>query len=1161
MKRRAFRMALCSLALLGWAGICPAAAPNLARAFRQPPPEFRPWVYWFWINGNISAEGITADLEAMQRAGLGGVILMEVDVGIPAGPVRFMSPEWRRLFCHAVAEAERLGLHLTLNVGPGWTGSGGPWVRPEQSMQHLVASEVEVVGPSRFEARLPRPKPRPPYFGTAGLPPELLRAQTEFYQDVAVLAFPTPAGRERIADVDEKALYVRDPYSSKPGVKTHLPARAEYPALPEGAAIPRRAILDLTARLETDGRLGWTVPPGRWTILRFGRASTGANTRPAPAPGLGLECDKFDRAALEAHFAHFVGALRRETGPRRRRDAGWTGLHLDSWEMGAQNWTAAFREEFRRRRAYDPLPYLPVMTGRVVESLEVSERFLWDLRQTAQELVLENHAALLKALARRHGFGLSVEPYDMNPTADLNLGAVADVPMGEFWARGFDTWFSCFEAASIAHTGGRRLVAAEAFTADDRERWRLHPGNLKALGDWAFCAGVNRLVIHRYAHQPWPERAPGMTMGPYGVHWERTQTWWDLADAYHRYLARCQMLLQQGEAVADILYLTPEGAPQVFSPPPSAVRGHPPDRREYNFDACSPETLRARATVQGGRIVFPGGTSYRLLALPYVETMTPPLLRKLKELVAAGATLVGAPPRKSPSLAGYPRCDGEVQALAREIWGESSTGPRRLGRGRVFWSRPPQEHAAAPPLPADLLRDARWIWLPEGHPAASAPVGTRYFQRTMVLPPGAVESARIVLTADNAFTLWVNGRRAGAGNDFTRWYEFDLTALLQPGTNLLAVAAENGGDRPNPAGLIAALYLSGRAGVSLTVPSDARWRAAARLPRDGPNTPVEDPDWRPAQELGPFGMSPWGRPAPVTPAPELYPDYAELTTVLRADGVPPDFEADQPLRYTHRRAGRAEIYLVANPTAETLTATGAFRVTGKMPELWNPLTGEIRRAPDWSKRGGQTRVPLRLEAHDSLFVVFRDRAQPPDRPGAVKNWTEFIPVGPLAGPWEVRFATGRDGPERVTLDRLLSWSAHPDPGVRHFSGVAVYRTSFHWAAKPSKPSGISKPESEIYLDLGRVEVMARVRLNGADVGTVWKAPFRLRITPALRPGDNELEIEVANLWPNRLIGDAGLPAHQRVAWTTWNPFTADTPLLESGLLGPVRLVRPAPGTE
>ncbi|MCA9440034.1 MAG: glycosyl hydrolase, partial [Candidatus Omnitrophica bacterium] len=469
---------------------CQWIAPSrgeLSDEFRHPPESARPWTYWFIMDGNVSREGITADLEAMAKAGLGGVILMEVDVGIPRGPVEFMSEEWRELFKHAVEEAERLGLQITLNAGPGWTGSGGPWVDVEQSMQHLVASATEVDGPKMFQAALPVPEPRPPYFGESGLPPEILEARKNFYSDVAVLTIPRIDGY-RIADIDEKALYVRAPYTSKPGVKPFLPAPAEYPNLPVQSVISATAILDLTDHLQPDGRLNWEVPKGEWTLLRFGRRTTGANTRPAPRPGLGFESDKFDKAALDSHFENFVGKLLEAVGPRPvDRENGWTMLHIDSWEMGSQNWTDGFGAEFRKRRGYDPTPYLPALTGRVVDNLEISERFLWDLRLTAQELVIENHAQHLKELGRRHGFGLSIEPYDMNPTADLTLGGVADVPMCEFWSDGygFDSAFTCFESTSIAHTLGKPIVAAEAFTAGSGEAWKLYPGAMKNQGDWA----------------------------------------------------------------------------------------------------------------------------------------------------------------------------------------------------------------------------------------------------------------------------------------------------------------------------------------------------------------------------------------------------------------------------------------------------------------------------------------------------------------------------------------------------------------------------------------------------------------------------------------------------------------------------------------------------
>jgi hypothetical protein len=1112
-------------------GCSESRAHDLAADFREPPASARPWVYWFFMDGNLGREGITADLEAMSQAGIGGVILMEVDVGVPKGPVRFMSEPWRALFKHAVTEAERLGLQMTLNAGPGWTGSGGPWVKVEQSMQHLVASETRVTGGQQFEGVLPQPKPRPPFFGP--VPPELEPLRSGFYRDVAVLAFPTPPDGPGIADLDDKALYVRAPYSSQPGVKPFIPAPENDPTLP---AISRDRIVDLTDRLNPDGRLAWNVPEGEWTILRFGRTTTGANTRPAPQPGLGFECDKFDPAAFDAHFDSFVGALLREIGPRPTdRTTGWTMLHIDSWEMGSQNWSEKFREEFQRRRGYDPLRCLPAMTGRVVESLEVSERFLWDLRQTAQELVIENHAQHLKALGRKHGFKLSIEPYDMNPCSDLSLGGVADIPMCEFWAQGygFDSAFSCIEATSIAHTLGRPIVAAEAFTSDSGEAWKLHPGIMKRQADWAFCMGINRLVFHRFAHQPWLDRRPGMTMGPYGVHYERTQTWWPMVGAWHQYLARCQALLQRGRTVADICYLAPEGAPHVFRPPVSAIQGSGPlrDRKGYGFDGCAPETLLAGATVKEGRLVLASGAAYRVLVLPQMETVTPPLLRKVRDLVEAGATVIGPRPVKSPSLSGYPACDRDVRRLAAELWG--STG--RTGKGRII-----AVDLAAPsePVVLSLPASARWIWHPEGNPAASAPVGTRRFQRAFAIEAIAdVKSATLLMTADNAFEVRVNDKPVGRGDNFKQLYVFDVAKELTEGDNTVRVVAENGGQSPNPAGLIGAVIVRFSDGRTLTVPTDRRWRS---IESNGTELHA-------AMELGEMGMAPWGKIDATDGSqkyPDLYCDYDLVAEVLGKMDVPPDFESDANLRYTHRIDGDTDIYFIANPADQPVVANCAFRVTGKRPEVWDPMTGEVRSAGRSVVKDKRTRMQLSLEPCGSVFVVFGKKAlgERIVPRGSSRDLSSEIEI---AGPWDVHFEPERGAPERIVLNELIDWSKHADPGVKYFSGQATYRTQFML-----DPAKIRK--SRWMLDLGRVEVMAQVKLNGKDLGVLWKAPFQVEVTEAVKPSENVLEVTVVNLWPNRLIGDLPLPPEKRTTWTTWNPYTKDSPLLESGLLGPVR---------
>ncbi|MBI2433880.1 MAG: glycosyl hydrolase [Candidatus Hydrogenedentes bacterium] len=926
-------------------------------AFAHPPDSDRPWVYWFWKNGNISREGITADLEAMERVGIGGVILMEVSLSVPPGNYTFFTPEWRELFAHAVSESARLGLQFTLNSGPGWTGSGGPWVTPEQSMQKVVASETTAVGSTHFDAVLPQP--------------EMVQG---FYRDIAVLAFPTLEGERgkdapatyRIPKIEEKALYKRGAFSSQPGVPASLPGLAEYETLPESQVIPRSAIMDLTASMQPDGRLVWDAPEGDWTIMRFGHMSTGQTNRPSPLPG--LECDKLDPAALDAHFQQFIVTLI-ESVPVEARKA-FVATHLDSWEVGAQNWTGRFREEFQRRRGYDLLPYLPAMTGRVVENLEISERFLWDLRQTVSEMIVE-HGHRLRELAAQHGLWFSIEPYDMNPADDMTLGSTGDVPMCEFWSNHFDTRYSVKELTSVAHVYGKPVIAAEAFTSVDR--WLFHPGTIKPLGDWAFCEGINRFVLHRYVHQPFAQARPGLSLGPHGLHYERTNTWWEFSRPWHEYLARCQYTLRQGLFVADVLYMGPEGAPNVFQSPDPAPAG-------YKFDACTPDALLTRVSVKDGRIVLPNGAEYRLLVLPNIETMTPALLRKISELAAQGAPVLGNPPKKSPSLSGYPACDDEVSKITAESW------------QRV--------------TPAQVA-------------------------------PGAV-----------------------------------------------------------------------------------------------------------------------------------YPASTVVEEQLRTLGVLPDFESDQPLRFAHRREGDADLYFVSNGASEAVLAKCFFRTAGRAAERWHPEDGSVETLGSVSSTdSGCAALTLHFDPAESYFVRFTQASSGDVKRGDAAQEQRVLLE--IVGPWEVTFDPSYGGlPEKVNFDQLQDWSERPEPEVRYYSGPATYTTSFELA---------TPPPGKLMLDLGRVEVMAAVRVNGKAVGIAWKSPNRVDISRALRPGMNALEVKVVNLWPNRMIGDEMLPPDSernengtlkawpqwllegkssptgRQTFSSWRHWSKDDALLPSGLLGPVRV--------
>jgi hypothetical protein len=1165
-------------------------ASVLEQNFLHPPASARPWVYWFWLNGNITSNGITADLEAMQRVGIGGVLIMEVDQGAPKGPADFGKESWRGLFQHMLAEAHRLGLEVNMNNDAGWCGSGGPWITPEMAMQKLVWTETNLTGPMHFEGALAQPKAVSNYFG-----------------DITVLGFPTPANPARIEDFDAKAAFV----------PKQLPVIGTFASLPSDRVVPRDKIIELTSHFTTNGLLSWDVPEGKWTVLRLGHTTTGKDNHPAPEPGRGLESDKLSKAATQLMFKELMGKLIADSKPLAGKTL--VSTHIDSWETGSQNWTQRFREEFQKRRGYDPLLFLPVVMGRVVDTVEISERFLWDLRHTVSELLVENYAGELRRLAQKHGLRLSIEAYDGTPCDDMTYAGQADEPMAEFWSWGYNTAYSCVEMSSAAHVYGRRILGAESFTATDGEKWLLHPGVLKALGDWAFCEGINRFVFHRYAMQPWLNERPGMSMGPWGLHYERTETWWEQSIAWHEYLARCQYLLRQGLWVADICFLEPEGSPMRFTPTMPWREGNTPERPRYNFDGCSPEVVLNRMKVKDGKLVLPDGMSYRVLVLPQVETMTPALLRKIKQLVQAGATVIGPPPRKAPGLTDFPKCDTEITELSSQLWNQRTSQ-------HVVW-----DASFETPKPGtqtqSALRTAKWIWYPEGNPAAAAPPGARYFRRVLTLADKPA-SARFTLTADNSFEFWVNGQPAGTGNNFNESYGFDVSRLLKPGTNLLAVTAVNGADYPNPAGLIGCLAVKLGNGEALEINTDGQWQTATNVsPGWNADTELASVPWAGAMELGSLGMEPWHELAKPTGTPYVFPDFQALADVLKRMAVAPDFEADPDLRFIHRRDRDIDIYFVANSKTNWLQSRCAFRVAGKAPEIWDPLTGRMTRVAVYEEKNGRTFLPVTFEPAGSLFVVFREKpakaghggdqivsiarqgrkilpelgkgvAELPELElsmaaegevrgvafkagkyelGSASGQRRSVDVQSIpsafevSGPWEVRFQPGRGAPEHATFEQLSDWSKNDEPGIKYFSGTATYEKTL------TLPGDLAAEGLRQYLDLGNVQVTAQVTLNGKLLRTLWREPYRVEVSGALRPGENRLEIKVVNLWCNRMIGDDLLPEDSdrnsngtlkrwpdwvdkdqpsptsRFTFTSWRLWKKDSPLQPSGLLGPVTI--------
>lgn len=1086
-----------------WAGVA-FAQDELASKFQTPPASARPYVFWYWIDGNVTPEGIDADLNAMKRAGIGGVEIYNIGGHGAQGKTKMLSPEWRALMKQAITRAGELGLEVDLNNSPGgWSSSGGPWITPEISMQKLTWSETRVQGGKHD--LLPQP------------------AMNEgFYRDVAVLAFPTPKAEQLespvpsltssdpafkgavLFDGDESEFrvlskppagqsqflqlayerpwlarslrIVPQKYGMVPKGKllasddgqswrevlafpkgrnrasldaVFTPTTARYwrvefegqetvslselilgpryrlaewtgkaifdhygldkPSFtpgtlsaPEDCSIPLDSIVDVSAQMDSTGRLNWRVPPGDWTILRFGHTSTGQNTGPAGPGADGLECDKFDSAALDVHWANGMMPFFQD----REIDQHVQYVHVDSYEKGAQNWTGNFPREFKNRCGYDLLRYLPAVTGRVVENLETSERFLWDFRQVCCGLIAEKYFSHMRDLCHRHGKRFTLEPYHQTQFNNVTVGSYADVPMCEFWTGGLPGPYWYKLGASPAHVYGKQLVGAEAFTAPRNAggNYTTDPWALKVLGDMAFCGGVNRYFCHVYVMQPWLDKAPGMTLAAFGTHFERTNTWFEQMPAFTRYVSRCQYLLSQGRFSADVLYFCGENNPNESLAPegPTAMP------RGYDYDVCDAQAILGKMKVQAGRLVLDSGMSYRILVLPGDEYMTPATLKQIRRLVQDGATVLGPRPMRSPSLGDQPAADDAVRKLAAEIWGDcdgKTVTEHSFGKGRVVWGK----------------------------------------------------SVKDVLTC------------AGAAADF---------------------------------------------------------------------------------------------------------DAGQVKS---------------PINYIHRHLEDGELYFVANSGDFIQSANCAFRVVGLIPELWDPLTGSVRALPEYRLENARTVVPMRFEARQSFFVVFRKAIAGTEGnwPGGkgVKNFPEIKPRIDLNGPWTVRFDSKWGGPkELVVFDQLEDWSKRPEEGIRYYSGKATYRKVMDLPKSLTlSPAEAGKRTPQIYLDLGTVKNVAEVRFNGKSLGTVWCAPWRVEITGLARETGNELEIDIFNLWPNRLIGDEQLPEDcewqrsghggmqlkklpqwllentprpsGRYTFSSWKHFTKEDGLLPSGLLGPVRIMK------
>jgi len=442
--------------------------------------------------------------------------------------------------------------------------------------------------------------------------------------------------------------------------------------------ISEKDIVDLTGKMNADGTLNWTVPAGRWKINRFGYSLTGKENHPASPEATGLEVDKLDAAAVTEYFETYLNKYKDAAGDLM----GAKGLQYmitDSYEAGQNNWTPLLAAEFQKRRRYNLTPWMPVLTGVVVNSTEASEKFLWDYRKTIGELFAENHYDHLTTILAKYGMKRYTESHENGRVfvADgMDMKRKAAIPMSATWVpSGINVGGEPMheadirESASVAHIYGQNIVAAESFTAFGlmSNAWSFSPEKLKPTADFELSKGLNRFVVHTSVHQPVDDKIPGLGLGPFGQWFTRHETWAEQAIVWTNYLSRSSFLLQQGKFVADILYFYGEdnNITSLFGAKPPAIP------EGYNYDYVNVDALVNLVSVKDGKLVTPSGMSYSLLVLDSnANKMSLPVLRKLKSLAAAGATITGVVPDHSPSLSDDP---AEFNKLKNEIWNPSNT--------------------------------------------------------------------------------------------------------------------------------------------------------------------------------------------------------------------------------------------------------------------------------------------------------------------------------------------------------------------------------------------------------------------------------------------------------------------------------------------------------
>ena len=1101
-----------------WVAGAQAPDDTLERGFQSPPQEARPRVWWHWMNGNITKEGIKADLEWMKRIGIGGVQNFDASLMTPAVVEKrlvFMTPEWKDAFRSAVSLADQLGLEFAIAGSPGWSESGGPWVAPARAMKKLVWTETQVEGGRPFTGALPGPPSNAGPFRNAPRPGGFLAAAPKtppFYADAAVVAFRTLAGEFPMAQmkpfvsirgarVDAAALWDGD-----------LTTAVDVPAGPSGQV----GALDIDLG-EPRVIRGFTLAQGGGGGLMAAFMSTtddGPELRASDDGQLFRPVVRMPRGRLPQYTASFTPVQARyfrlsfpapsgPSGPEAELGNLIPGLRLKPptsypvTELAL--YTAPRVHRFEDKAGFAPTPGLGALGTPAVAPADAtpSDGVIDLTARMRPDGTLDWTPPPGRWTVLRMGYsltGATNSPASPEATG-LEVDKLSAAAVKEYFTKYLDLYRDA--SGGLIGNRGLRFIVTDSWEAGT-QNWTDD-----MIGEFARRRG--------YDLRPWLPALAGHIVGSAAASdaflWDFRATIAELTVANHydqlTALLRARGMKRYSEAHED-------------------RRAFITDGMEVKRTAGVP--MSAMWTGRGGPLGVPPQFAADVRESASVAHIYGQNVVAAESLTAAGGAYSYSPETLKATA------DAELsQGVNRFVIHTSVHQPlsdRKPGLG--------------------LGPFGQWFTRHETWAEQAGPWVTYLARSSYLLQQGRFVADVLYYYGDDSNITALFGEK---GPDIPAGYDFDY-ANSDVILNRLTVS---NGSLTTATGMRYRVLALDRNAERMTVPVLRKLRdlvnagAVVVGPKPAGSPRMVDDEL----EVQHIADALWGPTPGVRPvgAGRIYAGMS-VAEALAGEKVPADFEhskphADTALLFVHRALPGGHLYWVNNRQKQAESVEATFRVTGKAPELWHPDTGIIEPAA-YRVEGGRTIVPIALEPEDAVFVVFRKNATAKTR--TIPARAEAV-VTTVEGPWSIAFQPDRGAPASSTFPALTSWSEHKDAGIKYFSGSATYSKSIE------VPADWFAGHAELWLSLGDVKNIAEVSVNGKRLATLWKAPFRVNVTGALRPGANSLQVTVTNLWVNRIVGDQQPGVTKKYTYTVMPFYRADSPLLPSGLLGPVRVIR------